>query len=62
MHNGEEAEFGYRVEKAFHRDSLLRKIDEAARLEDEQGTILNDKLEFVRPFGVQVRATKMRRQ
>ena len=54
-----EAEFGYKVERTFHRDSLMRQIEEAWRLEKEEGTILNDKFEFRQPFSVQVRATRM---
>ena len=58
-HGGEAAEFDYKVERRFHHDSLLRQIEEAKRLEDESGTILNDKLEFRQPFAVQVRASRM---
>ena len=58
-HGSSLAEFEYRVERTFHRDSLLRQIDEAERLEEEKGTLLNDKLEFVKPFGVQLKATRM---
>ena len=58
-HHGQLAEFGYKVTRNFHRDSLLRQIDEAWRLENEEGTLLNDKLEFVKPFGVQLKATRM---
>ena len=58
-HGGQPAEFAYKVTRSFHRDSLLRQIDEAWRLENEEGTILNDKLEFVKPFGVQLKATRM---
>ena len=58
-HGGQQAEFGYKVTRGFHRDSLLRQIDEAWRLENEDGTILNDKLEFAKPFGVQLKATRM---
>ena len=54
-----EAEFEYKVERCFHRDSLLRQIEEAERLENEQGSLLNDKMEFVRPYGIQVKATRM---
>ena len=54
------AEFEYKVERKFHRDVLLRQIEEAWRLENEEGTILNDKLDFRQPFVVQVRATRMR--
>ena len=59
QHSGQQAEFGYKVTRGFHRDSLLRQIDEAWRLENEEGTILNDKLEFVKPFGIQLKATRM---
>ena len=58
-HGGVEAEFEYKVEMSFHRDSLLRQIEEAERLENEQGSLLNDKMEFVRPYGIQVKATRM---
>ena len=57
-HGGEVADFSYRVERKFHRDSLLRQIEEAKRLEEEEGTILNDKLEFRQPFAVQIRASR----
>ena len=58
-HQGQLAEFGYKVTRNFHRDSLLRQIDEAWRLENEEGSLLNDKMEFVKPFGIQLRATRM---
>ena len=41
-HQGELAEFKYKVHRSFHRDSLLRQIEEAKRLENEEGTLLND--------------------
>ena len=58
-HNGEIADFKYKVVRSFHRDSLLRQIEEAKRLESEEGTLLNDKLEFVQPFAIQLKATRM---
>ena len=58
-HGGEIADFSYKVERRFHRDSLLRQIEEAKILEDENGTILNDKLEFRQPFAVQIKASRM---
>lgn len=58
-HQGQAAEFGYKVTRNFHRDSLMRQIDEAWRLEQEEGSLLNDKMEFVRPFGIQLKATRM---
>ena len=58
-HGSVEAEFEYRVERCFHRDSLMRQIEEADRLECEQGSLLNDKMEFVQPYGLQVKATRM---
>ena len=54
-----QATFKYKVERKFHRDSMLRQIEEAWSLESEPGTILIDKLEFVQPFGVQLKATRM---
>ena len=59
VHGGEEAVFSYKVERSFRRDSMLRQIEEPWRLEKEEGTILNDKLEFRQPFRVQVKATRM---
>ena len=59
-HGSEVADFDYKVERKFHVDSLLRLIDEAKRLEEEPGNILNDKLEFRQPFGVQIKASRMR--
>ena len=38
---------------------MLRQIDKANRLEEEEGTILNDKLEFVELFAIQLKATRM---
>ena len=58
-HGGQPAEFSYKVVRRFHRDSLLRQIEEAWRLESEEGTLLNDKLEVVKPFGIQLKATRM---
>ena len=52
-------QFEYKVERCFHRDSLMRQIEEADRLECEQGSLLNDKMEFVQPYGLQVKATRM---
>ena len=49
-HGGQQVEFSYKVERRFHRDSLLRQIEEAWRLESEEGTLLNDKLEFIKPL------------
>ena len=36
-----------------------KSSEEADRLESEEGTILNNKLEFVQPFAIQMRATRM---
>ena len=58
-HNGEIANFKYKMHRSFHRDSLLRQIEEVDSLEHEEGSILNDKLEFVQPFTVQAKAWRM---
>ena len=58
-HQSEEAEFEYKVHRSFNRDSLMRQIEEAKRLESEEGSLLNDKLEFVQPFAIQLKATRM---
>ena len=42
-HNGEVAQFSYKVERNFHHDTLLRQIEEAMRIEEEEGSLLNDK-------------------
>ena len=38
-HNGEQATFKYKVERKFHKDSMLRQIKETWKLESEPGTI-----------------------
>ena len=58
-HQGQIAEFDYKVHRSFNRDSLLRQIEEAKRLETEEGSLLNDKMEFVQPFAIQLKATIM---
>ena len=58
-HQGQIAEFDYKVHRSFNRDSLLRQIEEAKRLETEEGSLLNDKMEFVQPFAIQLKATRM---
>ena len=59
QHNGVVVEFSYKVEKTFHHDTLLRQIEEATRIEEEEGSLLNDKMEFVKPFSIQLKATRM---
>ena len=58
-HNGDVAQFSYKVERNFHHDTLLRQIEEAMRIDEETGSLLNDKMEFVKPFGIQLKATRM---
>ena len=52
-HSGEVVEFGCRVSKVFGRDSLMRQLHEASRIECEPGVLMNSKLEWIRPAGVQ---------
>ena len=58
FHGGQVVEFGYRVSGRF-RDPLLRQLDEAVRIEEESGLLLNSKNEWVRPAGVQHRVERM---
>ena len=58
-HQSDEAEFEYKVHRCFNRDSLMRQIEETKRLESEEGTLLNDKLEFVQSFAIQLKDTRM---
>ena len=58
FHGGQVVKFGYRVSGLF-RDPLLRQLDEAVRIEEESGLLLNSKNEWVRPAGVQHRVERM---
>ena len=59
VHKGEKIEFGYKVDKTFKDDVLARQLDEAIRNEGEEGNLLNDKNEWLRPAGVTISINKM---
>ena len=52
-------EFGYKVDKSFQDDVLARQLDEAIRIAGEEGNLLNDKYEWVRPAGVAISINRM---
>ena len=58
FHNGEEVEFGYRVRGVF-RDPLQRQLDEAVKIEEETGILMNTKNKWVRPAGIQYNVERM---
>ena len=59
VHNGELVEFGASVVRKFQRDPLGRQLDEAARIQNHRGIIMNQKSEWVRPAGFSIRAERM---
>ena len=59
VHDGEEVSFGCAVVSRFPGDPLSRQIQEAVRIDHQEGTSMNDKSEFVRPAGVRIRAERM---
>ena len=59
VHDGEEVPFGCAVVARFPGDPLSRQIQEAVRIDHQEGTSMNDKSEFVRPAGVRIRAERM---
>ena len=59
IHDGERVEFGYSVVRSFENDVLGRQLDEALRIEKEEGTLLNNKSEWVRPAGVRFHVERM---
>ena len=58
-HGSKQVEFGYKVVGTFERDVLGRQLDEAIRIEEETGKLMNNKFEWVRPAGVRVTAERM---
>ena len=58
FHNGESVEFGYRVVGVF-KDPLQRQLDEAVRIEEETGVLMNTKNEWVRPAGIRHTVERM---
>ena len=59
IHDGEEVEFGCKVVSRFPGDPLTRQVEEAVRIDHQEGISMNDKHEFVRPAGVRIRAERM---
>ena len=59
IHKGEKVEYGYKVDKTFNNDVLARQLDEAIRIAGEEGNLLNDKYEWVRPAGVAISISRM---
>ena len=59
VHDGDKVEYGYKVDKAFKEDVLVRQLDEAIRIAGEEGNLLNDKFEWVRPAGVAISINRM---
>ena len=59
VHKGMNVEFGYKVDKSFQDDVLARQLDEAIRIAGEEGNLLNDKYEWVRPAGVAISINRM---
>ena len=58
FHNGESVEFGYRVVGVL-KDPLQRQLDEAVRIEEETGVLMNTKNEWVRPAGIRHTVERM---
>ena len=56
---GEEVKFGCKVVSRFPGDPLTRQVEEAVRIDHQEGISMNDKREFVRPAGVRIRAERM---
>ena len=59
VHNGRRVEFACEVVSRFPGDPLSRQLEEAVRIDHQQGTSLNDKSEFVRPAGVRISVARM---
>ena len=58
-HGGVLVPFGCKVVARFPGDPLSRQIQEAVRIDHQQGTSLNDQSEFARPAGVRITAQRM---
>ena len=57
-YNGVAPEYSYRVVKAFN-DPLLRQLQEAQRIQQEPGVLLNGKEELIPPAAYRVSVTRM---
>ena len=62
-HNGQILPFKYTVTSSFEMDPLSRQLDEARRIwreaQREDSILMNDKLEWLRPAGVVVTASRI---
>ena len=59
VHDGEMMSFGCEVTRSFKEDPLSRQLDEALRIQREEGVLMNDKNEWTRPAGFNVFASRM---
>ena len=51
VHDGEMMSFGCEVTRSFKEDPLSRQLDEALRIQREEGVLMNDKNEWMRQEG-----------
>ena len=58
-HDGVFVPFGCKVVALYPGDPLSRQIQEAVRIDCQQGTSLNDQSEFTRPAGIRMTAQRM---
>ena len=58
-HGGQMVPFNFQVTKVFREDPLSRQLDEAIRIQREEGVLLNDKNEWTRPAGYAISVTRM---
>ena len=58
-HDGVFVPFGCKVVACYPGDPLSRQIQEAVRIDCQQGTSLNDQSEFTRPAGIRMTAQRM---
>ena len=59
VHGGVEVPFGCEVVSRYPGNPLSRQIEEAVRIDHQDGISMNDKSEFVRPAGVRLTAQRM---
>ena len=59
VHGGVLVPFGCKVVARYPGDPLSRQIQEAVRIDHQDGVSLNDQSEFVRPAGIRISAQRM---
>ena len=59
FHGGRRVEFACEVVSRFPGDPLTRQLEEAIRIDHQEGISLNDQSEFVRPAGVRISVARM---